>query len=134
MLCQVRYEWDCCGKHGGTVLYWLEGDRCIFSGVTRDTSTINAAESVVKAICAKEHVSPERITFFDLQTSRGYPKPESEFHFDRLVLKIEGGEVFCLDWVSTPCPNDVRSAFTSLLSEEMVQTNDPRKLHTEFAS
>lgn len=88
------------------VVYAIVGDCCYFSGIEKKlrTSTINAAESIIMAICKQEGVFPNRLRWFDLQTHHGYDsKQPGGFELDEVVFKHDS-KVY---WIPTLCPPDI---------------------------
>lgn len=89
----------------GEVYYVIIDRDVYFSGVTpanKVTSTINAAESIIK-ILAEEAGCPARfLTFYDIQTWRGYPGlyQGGSFEISRLVVEYEEGP-HVQNWI--PC-------------------------------
>lgn len=62
---------------GGKVAYTVVSDKVYFSGLTsplQSTSTINATESVIQAICQAAGLDWTTCEFYDIQTHRGYPQ------------------------------------------------------------
>lgn len=98
------------GKGRSYVDYQIfDGQRCIFSGVTDGgTSTINAAERIIKAIAEAEKVPLE---FYDLQTQKGYSyyRP-GEYSLDLLILK-DGRLDSVIAWRPENLPPEVLKAF-----------------------
>ena len=73
----------------GVVAYAVSGNTVYFSGLTPgylSTSTINAAENVVLAICNKLGKRWDELRFVDIQTHLGYVKKTGEFCADELVI------------------------------------------------
>ena len=99
----------------------LSGGVCVFtysritwaidSTITKATSTINAAEAIVAAICRQEGISRDDLYFYDLQTARGYDKPLGLFQYDRLKLDR------VLRWQPEICPAEVIRLFAEFLGE-----------------
>jgi hypothetical protein len=74
---------------GGRVAYLVADDQVIFSGLTlpsESTSTINAAENIVEAICETEGLNWRSVTFYDIRTHRGYHKPAGFCEVNKLNL------------------------------------------------
>jgi len=126
MLKEAQYPnwgWPIAGVEYGKVAYAIIGGCCYFSGLTASgqaTSTINAAESIVQAIADQEGVPIEKLRFFDLQTHRGYDKPEGEFAFDELVFDDESlgqGKVSVSGWAERECPNGVIELFSDCIGK-----------------
>ncbi len=60
---------------GGRVAYVVVGNQVYFSGLTppqQSTSTINAAESIIQAICRAADLDWRACEFYDIQTHWGY--------------------------------------------------------------
>lgn len=80
-------------------VYMVEGYRVYFSGVERGTSTINAAEEVIQAICQTERIRWEDQIFYDVRTSKGYPGHRPEWcEVERLTVKETGGRIEVTQW------------------------------------
>jgi len=92
VLKEARYGCWAAGLDGfpeqNKVLYIFVGNACYFTGVEREmrTSTINAAESIIRSICQLEQVQPFDIHWYDLQTSLGYGGAGSRWHPGTFVL------------------------------------------------
>lgn len=94
---RIRYEGFHLPKHDGEVAYMIVGNNVLFTALipyTKGaTSSINAAEAIIHAICRAENIRWEDYTFFDAQTSLGYPHHESGyFCIDRLEIEPRDGE------------------------------------------
>lgn len=78
----------------GQVAYVRLGDTVYFTGLMgpdKATSTINAAEDVIRAISAAEQCSWQQLTFYDVETHRGYYKrPTGSYIINR--LEVESGQ------------------------------------------
>ncbi|MBI4132403.1 MAG: hypothetical protein HY474_02110 [Candidatus Sungbacteria bacterium] len=78
------------------VVYVILGKCCYFSGIERcglgryATSTINAAESIIKAISGQEGVLISALRWFDLQTHRGYKRRPGTYELDELLIGPRG--------------------------------------------
>lgn len=70
-------------------VYLIYGPSVYFSGLGKDnTSTINAAEEIVRIICTLEDIDWKVYTFFDVQTFRGYPgKRPGKYSIDKLMIR-----------------------------------------------
>ncbi|MFA6391869.1 MAG: hypothetical protein WCW66_03925 [Patescibacteria group bacterium] len=70
--------------------------RCVvFSGLTPNTtSTVNAAENIIMAICRAEGMEPNKFAFFDLQTSQTYGRFEPG-EFELSLLEFNYIPHFC---------------------------------------
>ena len=100
---------------------------CVFSGIGLDrTSSINAAEIIVDAICTKEGIVCEEYSFCDLQTHLGYRQPSgyyefSMLEFDRGKKRYSHGTLLAcgtvVNWQPLECPLIVFQAFTSLIGD-----------------
>lgn len=89
----------------------FDGTMCVFTAVDRlGTSTINAAERIVKLIQEREGMSS--LVFYDLQTERGYVgyKP-GQYEFSKLTVVIEGSNIIVDRWEMRPLPGHVLAAF-----------------------
>lgn len=148
MLKQAEYECWGWGVPGmpryNKVVYVIMENCCYFSGIEREkrTSTINAAESIIKSIAQQEGVSPMSFRYFDLQTHRGYDKLPGEYQLDELILEkdprgerkggteeieIEGEKVLLItgdsygftigSWRPTECPPDILEIFKEYIGE-----------------
>lgn len=107
---------------GGEVVYIVRGTICVFSATTRYPSSINAVEDIVEAICQSEGCSPAELTFYDLQTHRGYTSRQpGEFAFDRIRLGITNGEIVDPVWSPEPCPPEIVSAFADFIGPNPCQ-------------
>lgn len=86
--------------HDGEVVYQMRGNKVLFSALTgadQTTSTVNAAEAVIKAICEAEEINwrdggfPQRFKFYDLMTKKGYPGRKLEdWEINRLDVATSG--------------------------------------------
>ena len=115
----VEYE-DFIGRKG-KVVYELRGNKVIFSSLRsarEATSTIQAAELVVKAICNAEGIDWEnsefgnKYEFYDLSTPIGYPSRKDDYlnrllregvglgevEIDRLNIVHTNGTIFVESW------------------------------------
>jgi hypothetical protein len=124
------------------VVYAIIGNVCYFSGTERGTSTINAAESIIKEICTQENVPIKNLRFVDIQTHLGYRKPSGVYMVNELTIKLRpgtkrkggieqieiGGEKGLLitgdqegfevtSWAKTPFPVDVLELFRPYIGE-----------------
>lgn len=126
------------GREFNKVVYYVNGRECYFSGIelTNRTSTVNAAESIIRIICDQEGIYWEEARFFDLKTHLGYPIARGEYELNELSLvrnshgpqpgsaidcEIDGEptsiitqplEVFSVaGWVPTPCPPEIQEVF-----------------------
>jgi hypothetical protein len=106
----------CTGE--GVVSYVVRGSECTFSGITPEfTSTINAAEYIIRAIAAAERFDPRVMTFFDLITQRGYPSMKGgEYEYKRLKVDYNGqsrGRGIWVDqWTDVECPPGILQLFS----------------------
>ena len=105
------------GRPTPVAYYIFEGDRCVFTGITdKGTSTINAVERIVEAIAVVEGRGIRELTFFDLQTRKGYSHYRSgEFAFSQLILSEKEGRVTSVVWRSIACPENVRDEFRDFI-------------------
>lgn len=102
-------------SHNGRIAYAVIEKEVFFSGLIRGvTTTINAAEAVVKAICEAEKIRWQDYTFIDIQTHCGYHKAPGEFEVDVLGLGI-GEELIVQSWQSTSLTEEVRQLFDELI-------------------
>jgi hypothetical protein len=126
------------------VVYAIFGKRCYFCGIEREarTSTINAAEHIIKSIATLEKVPVTTFRYFDLQTHAGYKKPSGVYELDELIfemwpgteeegvieeIEIEGEKgVFITQdkeglvvnlWKTSLCPVDVLELFWEYIGE-----------------
>lgn len=89
----------------GHVAYLVRGKEVIFTfhceGPWHEhTSTINAAEGIVQAICQAERLQCYQHTFYDLQTKLGYPEqPHGWFSLDKLIFRGED-RITDVDWAT----------------------------------
>lgn len=81
----------------GKIIYQRSGSVVIFSAITssgESTSSVNAAEAIIAAICKAESVDPKdpgfckKYEFFDLSTPVGYPNRKAPIV--RLILEASG--------------------------------------------
>lgn len=130
MLKQAKYgNWGfpLVGPKWATVDYARVGNTIIFSGITNPaTSTINAAEDIILAICAQEGCQPTAVRCFDLQTHLNYSGTEpGEFMYDEVKFKVRGGKLEDLSWDgSVPCPPEV----VALFREHIGGTGEPYRM------
>ncbi len=93
----------------------MDGNRCIYSGITRNsTSTINAAEGIINTICHREEFEPNEVKFFELLTCRGYGHLHLEScEYFPIVLELDDrGNVKDAGWdACLECPSDIREIF-----------------------
>ena len=95
-------------------VYVIKGNSCYFSGIEKkkSTSTINAAEEIVKAIVTQENVSVHVLCYFDIQTYKGYHKFPGEYEVDELIISPEGGKGFHVSsWDPTVLPDNICDLF-----------------------
>lgn len=96
----------------GDVMYVIENKKCVYCGVTPSaTSTINAAERIIVAIAKQEGVSPQSLSFFDLQARSGYSHiKQNEFYFDE--VRFSGNDnPENISWHPAPCPTEILKLF-----------------------
>lgn len=73
----------------GQIAYVVDGNNIYFAGLTpphEATSTINAAEAVIVAICTAGGVHWKHGTFHDVQTHRGYNYPVGSYIITQLEV------------------------------------------------
>lgn len=99
----------------GEVNYVVNDGVCIFSGITPSDeamSTINAAESIIKAIASKEGIEPVDTAFFDLVTGRSYSHLEGDAHeFKRLQMTYDENGPHVTAWEDVVCPPETLRLF-----------------------
>lgn len=124
MLKEAKYRnwgYPAVGPEFGVVKYAIKGRECYFSGVPKAlyevTSTINAANDIVKAIAGQEDVAITDLRFFDLQTHLAYDRPEGEFEFDELIISFANGQM-SIGWQSRECPPDVLEIFRAQIGQQ----------------
>ncbi len=130
---KIEYQ----GFHGskGEIVYRKEGGKVIFSalkGSDQATSTINAAEEIVKAICLAEGIEwrdPaffDNFEFYDFTTLLGYPSRmslEESRHAEILKLKIiprpgKSNDIYVDAWTNvTDAIFEGANDFTSLFPQ-----------------
>src|SRR3989344_3546633 len=101
------------------VVYLLNGDECVYTGVTPGPSTINFTGPIIDAISKQEQRDPRSLRFFDLQTALGYrSKSDAEFEFNEVALNSYGGRQPHDDyiWLEATCPAAVIEAFWAYIS------------------
>lgn len=126
------------------VLYSFVSGRCVFTSVTPPptTTTINAAEWIIEAICAQEKIMPDSVIFCDLQTKIAYgnlsdfqSQSFSRFQYDEITLEcgprfpmrpmhVPGApsfEITKLLWKAAPCPGEVVRTFAHLIGPNPLQ-------------
>ncbi|OGY15645.1 MAG: hypothetical protein A2784_04505 [Candidatus Chisholmbacteria bacterium RIFCSPHIGHO2_01_FULL_48_12] len=103
--------------HNGEVAYQRRGNKVLFSAITEageTTSTVNAAEAVVKAICEAEGVDWRgedfgSLEFYDLMTKVGYPcRKLEDWEINRLgvvVGNVDGKkQIQVTEWIPVVVP------------------------------
>jgi len=90
--------------------YVITNDCCTFTAVdAQTTSSINAAEDIVEAICAQEGCQFHQLRFFDLQTHLGYSsKQPGHFEYDEVELESLSGTP---RWIKANLPTEIRTLF-----------------------
>ena len=103
------------GDGDGWVAYKIIRKEVFFAGLIREaTSTINAAEDIIRAICKAEEISWQDFTFVDIQTHRGYQKAPGEFKAN--VLKLGSGEELSVEsWQPISLTKKVRQLFDDMI-------------------
>lgn len=125
----VQYDTEICG---GEVAYVVFPDgTCVFTyfrlawagidGIIRATSSINAVEEIVQAICRQEGMSLQELVFHDLQTCLGYIKKEGEFEFDRIKFSAVDG----VSWRPMRCSQEVIELFGDYIGDNPRQEHCP---------
>jgi hypothetical protein len=125
-------------RGSGTVDYVVIGKNCVFSGITSGViSTINAVEDIILAIVQQEQVKPNKLTFFDLQTSRAdSSKKPGQFEYDQLKVVVArnpvgetaADQISVIDWEPVKCPARVIKLFAEHIGPK------PRQLFLRSAS
>ena len=111
---EVDYSVFFSPRYIGKVAYVIIGREVFFSGLTRTTTTINAAEEIIRAICEAEGIRWQDFTFVDIQTHCGYPKTPGDFEAD--VLELRSGEELTVEgWRPANLPKEVRQLFDDLI-------------------
>lgn len=86
---------------GGRVRYVVYVNKVYFSALTsarESTSTINAAERIIRSICTAEGLEWSNYMFFDIQTSVGYPwHDQGYFKAEKLDVTAIGGGDFAVE-------------------------------------
>ena len=106
-------------RGGGEIhfAYIVSENDVLFTPLQRSPSSINIADSIVEAICEKEKLDCRKTTFYDVQTSIGYPHrlKAGYFNVDRLVIDFEKNRPHVTAW---------REALPeTLYSEELEKSN-----------
>lgn len=107
------------GDPDENVVYLILGNEVYFTGILdnpRATSTINAAENVVKAIRTAEPQLDQGTIYYDIQTHRGgYGKKPGEYEVDRLVLHWHENQFSVEEWIPDQLPQEVLECFRHLI-------------------
>jgi hypothetical protein len=115
----IPYRSSCCAGIGdidGILDYAiLPDERCIFSGVTRDSqSTVMAIETIIPNICRRENLDPKSVRFFDLRTCRssGTDGYLEHFEFDQVLFGVDlSGDIVDSGWEHREAPLEVLNLF-----------------------
>lgn len=108
----------------GLIIYTVHSDGKVvyFSGITnpeQSTSTVNAAEQIIAAICSKEGLDWEGVSFYDIQTHLGYYKDPGEIEAYLLITKAaDGSQISVTDWQSidlSEIPDQVLKIFRNFI-------------------
>ena len=101
--------------------YWYQDGVCVYTGLESEVgSTINYAEDIIAAIAEKEGFDPSEITFFDLQTWKGYDGDEGVFAYDKLVFK---NPAYVENFEPTVCPAEVIEEFQEFIGKSPRQSS-----------
>ncbi len=128
---QLRWKRGTCE---GSVSYLIYQGTCIFTATTKYPSSINGAEYFIEAIRQKEtSFRPQSLTFYDLQTSRGYSsKDPGEFCLDQLTvfweptLRVSAwNPVMCPQWLQEAFKEHIEYSPEVFASEEACQYKAP---------
>jgi hypothetical protein len=77
------------------------GHDVYFTAITRFPSTINRAEQIIIVICEAEGIDWRECSFFDIQTTWGYPSSGRDifdYNVDKLVLMEGTRTPSVVDW------------------------------------
>lgn len=97
------------------------GKQIVFTGLHNCTegpagSSINYAEDIVYAIAAKERIDPQDVTFFDLQTMKGYIEYlPGDYRFNRLVPSWENRKIVHMEWREGHCTDTILHDFAGYI-------------------
>ena len=93
-----------------TVLYTIQDGTCYLCAVSRNPSSINAAEDIIKKIQQK---TPNQVitTFIDIQTHRGYHKDPGEYCADELIVRYAGNKPKVTGWKPCTIPPHIEKLF-----------------------
>ncbi len=95
----------------GAIVYTIDGRNVYFSGLTLPhvaTSTINGAERIIALLAAAEGIVPRLVTFFDIQTNRGYAtKQPGTFEIEQLRLQCVGDSISVEQWTPVAMSDDL---------------------------
>jgi hypothetical protein len=75
----------------GEIVYALHENEIYFTASKHGPSTINFAEQIITLICRQEEIDWKSYTFFDIQTTWGYPtswRELDDFCIDRLHIDM----------------------------------------------
>ena len=97
----------------------------LFSGVgtVGRTSTIDAAEDIIRAIAAQEDIDPTASVFYDLETYKGYEnmKP-GQCLLNRIGFDVHNGDVCNVSWHSVTLPSGFMDIFYPLVGHCLTET------------
>ena len=100
------------------------GDQIVFTGLHNHRegqaeSTINRASEIITAIAEHEQVDPQKINWFDLQTSRGFMhyKPR-EYTFNQVSPEWKNGRISGIKWQEGYCNQMILEDFELLIRNE----------------
>ncbi len=104
------------------VVYGVDGRKIVFSGIRTGvrTSTINAAEDIIRAICRQESISHKQYLFFDLLTHTGYESRELKpgcYKIAQLRITCNSGNVSVEQWMWGRCSPAVENAFDRFIGK-----------------
>lgn len=109
-----------------TVVYAIIGNTCVFTKKgRRGTSTINAAESIIFAICIKERMDPRSGLFYDLSTCQEYSHLQpGEFEFAQIHFRLEENQPVQPSWdTRQTCPSKIVKLFKQYIGPDPQQVN-----------
>lgn len=105
--------------------YMVHGKAVYFSAVTQaKTSTVRAAERIVRAICEQETISHSGYVFYDVQTHLGWPDiPEGKFRIKKLDIDPDMYNV--TDWHEVTMLPPEAFGFAPLIGGAVLELTSP---------
>lgn len=90
-----------------SIVRYIVLDNDVFFTATEDcskvTSTINAAEQIIEAICKKEGLQWQNCRFYEIQTAIGYPWHGDDYlELDELQVVDQNGHPSVEEWQRVP--------------------------------